>query len=76
MPSSSGTMTPTDAVKLAAKHIARTANDKIDYNLGVITTKKIGDKVKIGDDLFKIYAKDLVQAKEVEKKLLSTILIK
>ena len=55
---------------------ARTANDKIDYNLGVITTKKIGDKVKIGDDLFKIYAKDLVQAKEVEKKLLSTILIK
>lgn len=55
---------------------ARTANDKIDYNLGVITTKKIGDKVKIGDDLFKIYAKDSVQAKEVEKKLLSTILIK
>ena len=54
----------------------RMENDKIDYNLGVITTKKIGDKVKIGDDLFKIYAKDLVQAKEVEKKLLSTILIK
>ena len=36
---------------------------------------KIGKKVKIGDILFKIYAKDLLQAKEVEQKLLQTIFI-
>ncbi len=54
---------------------ARNSNDKIDYNLGIITTKKIGKKVKIGDILFKIYAKDLLQAKEVEQKLLQTIFI-
>ena len=55
---------------------ARNSNDKIDYNLGVITTKKIGEKVKINDEIFKIYAKDLSQAKDVEQKLLNTILIK
>lgn len=55
---------------------ARNSNDKIDYNLGVITTKKIGGKVKINDEIFKIYAKDLSQAKDVEQKLLNTILIK
>ena len=54
---------------------ARNLNDKIDYNLGIITTKKIGEKVKVGDILFKIYAKDLLQAKEVEQKVLQTIFI-
>ena len=32
--------------------------DKIDYTVGVVLNKNIGDKVSIGDTLFTIYKKD------------------
>lgn len=50
-------------------------DDKIFYDLGVRTFFKIGNSVKQNDTLFEIYAKDLTQAKEVEKQLLSCIFI-
>lgn len=42
--------------------------DKIDYNVGVKTFHKLGDKINIGDVLFEIYAKDKAMALEFAPK--------
>ena len=38
--------------------------DEIDYNVGVKTFHKLGDKIEKGDVIFNIYAKDVDQAKK------------
>ncbi len=51
-------------------------NDTINYDNGIRTFHKIGDKVKINQPLFHIYASSKSMAKEVEKQLLNCIEIK
>ncbi|MBQ3494724.1 MAG: hypothetical protein IJA69_04845, partial [Clostridia bacterium] len=55
--------------------IRQTLADKIEYNVGVITHHKIGDKVEKGDVMLDIFAKSDEQAKEFEQKLLDCIII-
>ena len=51
-------------------------NDTINYDNGIRTFHKIGDKVKINEPIFYIYANSKSMAKEVGDKLLKCIQIK
>lgn len=44
--------------------------DEIDYNVGVKTFHKLGDKINVGDVLFEIYAKTKAQANEFANEFL------
>ena len=44
--------------------------DEIDYNVGVKTFHKLGDKINVGDVLFEIYAKTKTQAMDFYDKFL------
>ena len=50
--------------------------DEIHYEYGVRTFHKIGNKVKKGDIIFSIYAKDQTEATKIQNSLLSCITIK
>ena len=50
--------------------------DKIHYEYGIRTFHKIGDKVKKGEKIFSIYAKDINSALVIKEQLLSCIIIK
>ncbi len=50
--------------------------DEVDYSVGFIFIKKLGEKVKKGEPLLEIHANDKVKLKEVKEKLKEVILIK
>lgn len=56
--------------------VKRNADDTLFYNLGIKTFHKIGDKIKVGDKILEIYAKDIEQAKDVQEKILDCITLK
>lgn len=49
--------------------------DKIDYNVGVKTFHKLGDKINKGDLIFEIYAKNEEEAKHYESDLINCYII-
>lgn len=54
----------------------KTISDPIDYNVGVKTFHRLGDKIKKGDILFEIFAKSKKEAKNMEQEFLDCYLIK
>lgn len=59
-----------------ATQIEMEANKDKSLCLGIITTKKLGDKVKKGEPLFYVFTKDNKQNKDIENKLNECIVIK
>lgn len=51
-----------------------TKESKIDYSVGIVLNKKIGDKIRIGEKLATIYANDKNKLKQCEELLLSSYL--
>lgn len=68
--------------KSSLSEFAKTSKNKKNTNkqktpcYGIITTKKLGDKVSINEPLFYVYAKDEKDKLEIQYKLLSSIIIK
>lgn len=56
--------------------IRQKLSDKIEYNVGIKTFHKIGDKVKKGDAIIEIYAKNKNQAQKFSEEFRDCIIIK
>jgi len=47
--------------------------DPIDHAVGIVVRAKVGDRIRVGDPLFTIHAKDALSASEVQGALLSGV---
>jgi pyrimidine-nucleoside phosphorylase len=47
--------------------------DPIDHAVGIVVLAKVGDRIRVGDPLFIIHAKDALSASEVQGALLSGV---